>query len=129
MSASAQHVRLCSTCPLCADGIQNAADVTPNHFTGAESMFTVHENRSMWNKVKLMPRMLRDVSRIDMSCNVLGTRFWGLSDNGGQERMQMVVYVITAGTTALDTPSRLFCDLPSTQLLTHGGPNYASVCT
>lgn len=35
-------------------------------------MYTVNENRVSWSRIKLLPRMLRDVSKIDMSSNVLG---------------------------------------------------------
>lgn len=40
---------------------------------GSESMFTVQENRDAFARIKLLPRMLRDVSKVDMSCNILGT--------------------------------------------------------
>jgi len=39
---------------------------------GSESKFTVQENRDVFARYKLLPRMLRDVSHIDMSCSVLG---------------------------------------------------------
>jgi isopentenyl diphosphate isomerase/L-lactate dehydrogenase-like FMN-dependent dehydrogenase len=41
---------------------------------GSESKFTVQENRDVFARYKLLPRMLRDVSHIDTSCSVLGVQ-------------------------------------------------------
>eukprot|EP00983_Pelagomonas_calceolata_P097170 1158213-Pelagomonas_calceolata.AAC.1 len=38
---------------------------------GSESMFSMNENRLSFSRLKLLPRLLRDVSKIDMSCNIL----------------------------------------------------------
>lgn len=40
--------------------------------TGSDTCFTVAENRRHFEHYKLLPRMLRDVSRIDLGCTLLG---------------------------------------------------------
>ncbi len=40
--------------------------------TGSDTCFTVAENRRHFENYKLLPRMLRDVSRIDLACTLLG---------------------------------------------------------
>lgn len=39
---------------------------------GAEDEVALRDNRAAWERVRLAPRVLRDVSRIDMSCEILG---------------------------------------------------------
>ena len=39
---------------------------------GAEDEIALRDNRAAWERVRLKPRVLRDVSKIDMSCEILG---------------------------------------------------------
>lgn len=41
--------------------------------SGADCEDTLKDNRTVFSRFKLLPRMLRDVSHIDMTCNILGT--------------------------------------------------------
>lgn len=48
---------------------------------GAEDEIALRDNRAAWERVRLAPRVLRDVSKIDMSCEILG----------GPSRMPLVI--------------------------------------
>jgi hypothetical protein len=54
-------------------------NVPPAHFgkvaTGTDDEFTLRNNRADFGKVKLRPRHLRDVSRIDSSVTFLGAKW------------------------------------------------------
>ena len=39
---------------------------------GAEDEVALRDNRAAYERVRLTPRVLRDVSKIDMSCEILG---------------------------------------------------------
>ena len=69
---------------------------------GAESMHTMHENRNCFSWYKLVPRVLRDCSYIDMSCSILGGFFWV-----GRHPAQLVVVL------KLAPVSFLFVGIPS----------------
>lgn len=43
--------------------------------SGANDQITLHENRDAFNRIKLLPRMMVDVSKIDLSTKVLGMDF------------------------------------------------------
>ena len=43
------------------------------YVSGADDEITVHDNRTAWQRVRLLPRVLRDVSAVDTSTTVLGT--------------------------------------------------------
>ncbi|MDC1315761.1 alpha-hydroxy-acid oxidizing protein [Alphaproteobacteria bacterium] len=40
--------------------------------SGARDEITLHRNKSIFSKYELLPKLLRDVSAIDTSCNILG---------------------------------------------------------
>ena len=48
---------------------------------GAEDEITLRDNRAAWERVRFAPHVLRDVSKIDMSCEILG----------GPARMPLVI--------------------------------------
>ncbi|KAH7141869.1 FMN-dependent dehydrogenase-domain-containing protein [Dactylonectria macrodidyma] len=41
--------------------------------SGAESLSSLRQNRSDWNRITFRPRVLRNVSRIDMRCCIMGS--------------------------------------------------------
>lgn len=42
--------------------------------SGSESQWTLQENRNAFQRLRLLPRILHDVSNIDISCNLFGER-------------------------------------------------------
>ena len=52
--------------------------------SGSDCQETLADNRASFARYKLLPRMLRDVSSVDMSTSVVGAlprRFWRVSDH------------------------------------------------
>jgi isopentenyl diphosphate isomerase/L-lactate dehydrogenase-like FMN-dependent dehydrogenase len=45
--------------------------------SGADSQVTLRDNRDSFGRYKLFPRVLRDVSDVDTSVNVLGMELFG----------------------------------------------------
>ncbi|VUC25602.1 unnamed protein product [Clonostachys rosea] len=41
--------------------------------SGAESLSTLHGNRKAWANIRFCPRVLRDVTRVDMTCSIMGS--------------------------------------------------------
>jgi len=52
---------------------QRDAQVFGYYASGSESESTLRDNRAVFGRHRLMPRMMVDVSNIDTSCNLLGT--------------------------------------------------------
>ncbi|KAJ1420048.1 FMN-dependent dehydrogenase-domain-containing protein [Ochromonadaceae sp. CCMP2298] len=62
-----------------ADFERHAADTLPRnafgyYASGATDMTTLRENRAAFDRLRLRPRVLRDVSNIDTSTTILGER-------------------------------------------------------
>ncbi len=48
--------------------------ITDYYGSGARDGITLERNRSIFNKYELLPKLLRDVSKINTSCNILGLK-------------------------------------------------------
>ena len=67
--------------------------------TGADDEITAKENVTAWRKLKLRPRMLRDIVEIDTSVSLLGARAED-ADHGGADRPAPFVSCQRRGATA-----------------------------